>query len=183
MTNSATDSARSSDATPWIVAGVLGALAIALGAVVLFVIHPDHNHKRGLSHKTGLTSVEQQAVDAASQQALNLTTYSRANFEADYKRTVDGTTGKLRSDLSDASKKALLLAQMNSGKFDLQGQVSKAAFESAADGKYSVLVYVQGFQLLPDNKKSAPIANRFLLTMEKVNNRWLATDLLAVNLT
>jgi hypothetical protein len=182
MTYSANDPARSNGSTPWIVAGALGAVAIALAAVVLFVIHPERSDKHRLSQKTGLTSTEQQAVDAATQQALNLTTYARATFDADYKRTVDGATGKLSQDLNDTSKKSKLLEQMNAGKFDLQGSVSKAAFETEADGKYSVLVYVQGFQLLAGGKKSAPIANRFLLTMVRDKGKWLASDLLAVNL-
>jgi hypothetical protein len=182
MTSTATDSARSNGSAPWIVAGALGAVAIALAAVVIFVIHPDRSDKHRLSQKTGLTSTQQQAVDAATQQAINLTTYARATFEADYKRTVDGATGNLAKDLNDATKKTKLLEQMNAGKFDLQGTVSKAAYETEADGKYSVLVYVQGFQLLADGKKSAPIANRFLLTMQRVKGKWLASDLLAVNL-
>ena len=178
----ATDSARSNEPMPWIVAGALGAVAIVLAAVIIFVIHPERNDKHNLSKKTGLTTTEQQAVDAASKQAVNLTTYSRAHFDADYQRTVDGATGKLSSDLNDASKKKALLAQMQAGKFDLQGTVSKAAFETTTNGQYSVLVYVQGFQLLDGGKKSAPIANRFLLTMVRSKGKWLASDLLAVNL-
>lgn len=177
-----TDSARSNGSAPWIVAGALGVVAIVLAAVVVFVIHPERNDKRNLSKKTGLTSTEQQAVDAASQQALNLTTYSRAKFDSDYQRTVAGSTGSLNKDLSDTTKKTQLLAQMQAGKFDLQGSVSKAAFETETNGQYSVLVYVQGYQLLANGKKSTPIPNRFLLTMVHVKGKWLASDLLAVNL-
>lgn len=177
-----TDSARSNGSAPWVVAGALGVVAIALAAVVLFVIHPEHSDKHNLSKKTGLTATEQQAVDAASQQALNLTTYSRAKFDSDYQRTVDGSTGSLNKDLSDTTKKSALLAQMQAGKFDLQGSVSKAAYETETKGQYSVLVYVQGYQLLDGGKKSAPIANRFLLTMVRIKGKWLASDLLAVNL-
>jgi Mce-associated membrane protein len=175
-----TDSAGSRDRTPWVVAAVLGIVAIALAAVVIFVIHPDRNDKQALARATGLTSVEQQAVDAASHQALNLTSYSRANFEADYARTVAGASGKLASDLADKSRKSALLAQMQKGKFDLQGQVANAAFETTADGKYSVLVYALSYKSGTGTTHELSSRNRFVLTMQRIGGRWLATDLLSV---
>lgn len=177
-----TDAARSNDATPWIVAGALGIVAIVLAAVVLFVIYPDKHDKQKLANARGLTTTEQQAVDAASKQALNLTTYARKTFEADYARALAGATGAFAKDLQDTTKKAALLKQMNDGKFDLQGSVSNAAFETVADGKYSVLVLTQSYQLLADNKKSAPTQNRFLFTMQHTGGKWLASDLQAVGL-
>lgn len=182
MSNSATRPNRSDGALPWLVAAVLAVVAIALGAVVLFVIHPDKQDKQKLAAQAGLTALEQQAIDAASKQAVNLTTYSRKSFDADYARTVAGATGSLAADLNGGTRKATLLKQMQSGKFDLQGTVSSAAFESQAGNAYSVLVLTQSFQVLDNGQKTAATANRFILTMQHVGGKWLASDLLSVGL-
>jgi Mce-associated membrane protein len=170
------------DRLPWVVAAVLAVIAVALGAVILFVIHPDKQDKQKLAAATGLTALQQQAIDAASKQAVNLTTYSRATFDADYARTVAGSTGALKADLSDSTRKSTLLKQMQSGKFDLQGSVSSAAFEAESGGKYSVLVLTQSYQVLSNGQKTAATPNRFQLTMLRIDGKWLASDLLSVGL-
>jgi hypothetical protein len=162
---------------PLVTAVVLGAIAVALFVVLLAVIRPDRTH-----HTTarGLTGTEQQAVDAAKQIVTNTLTYSRASFDKDYARTLAGATGSLASDLGKL--KSQVLSQMNAGKFDLQGQVTAAAFEQSDGTNYLVLVSAQGFKLPDGGQRTLQSAPRFELTMVRTGGRWLANNLTYVGL-
>jgi len=167
---------------PWIVASVLGVVAIALGAVVLFVIHPDRDDKQEAARAVGLTSTAQQAMDAASKQVINLTTYSRKAFEADYARAMSGATGDLLGDLQKADNKTNLLKQMQDGKFDLQGEVTNVAFEESSGDKYLVLISSNGYKVPDGAQRSLQTRARFEVTMIHSGSKWLASTLTSVGL-
>ena len=167
---------------PLTLAAVLGVLAIALGAVVLFVIHPDRNDRQATARAVGLTPTQQQAMDAASKQVINLTTYSRKSFEADYARTVAGTTGDLLADLTKPANKTNLLSQMNSGKFDLKGEVTNVAFEESSGDKYLVLVSSNGYKVPDTGQRALQTRARFEVTMVRSGSKWLASTLTSVGL-
>jgi Mce-associated membrane protein len=165
---------------PWLVAAVLGAIAVVLAAVLLFVIRPAHNRHAADKPELGLTSSEQQAVDAAAKQVVNILTYSRKSFDADYARTLSGATGALRSDL--AKQRATLKSQMIKGKYDLQGAVTSSAFEQINDKTSLVLVSAQGYKLPSGKPRTLASTARFEITMKSVNGKWLASDLSSVGL-
>lgn len=169
--------ARRADARPWIVAAALGAVAIALGAVVLFVIHPDRSDKQKLGRATGLTALQQQAMDAGRTEALNLTTYSRKAFAADYARALSGATGDLAKDLNSTPKRDQLLANMNSGKFDLSGQVVNTALEAQAGDQFSVLVLTLGYKVPDTGPKVQSSRSRFEMTIVRQGGKWLVSSL------
>lgn len=169
--------ARRADATPWLVASVLGVIAIALAAVVVFVIRPERNDKQDLADAVGITASQQQAMDAATKQALNLTTYSRKNFESDYARALSGASGSLAKDLADPSKKAALLKQMQTNKLDLQGQVLNTALEQQAGSQYSVLVLVVTYKVPDTGTRVLGSRNRFEMTLTRTGGKWLTSDL------
>jgi hypothetical protein len=167
---------------PWIVAAVMSAVAVALAVVVVTVVLPArHRHQRAAA-QVGLTALEHEAVDAASKQAVNLLSYRRADFAADYARTVAGATGALKSDLQNDTKKTTLLNQMVAGKFDLQGQVTASAFEDSNGANYAVLISASGYQVPDGAARTLASSNRFEIIMTKVGNNWLASDLQSVGL-
>ncbi|MDP9091681.1 MAG: hypothetical protein M3N95_01745 [Actinomycetota bacterium] len=177
-----TETKPSSGRVPWVLAAALAAVAVALAVVLATLALPArHRHQRAVA-QLGLTSLEQQAVDAASKQAVNLLSYRRATFDADYARTVAGTTGALKTDLLSGTKKSTLLSEMTSGKFDLQGQVTASAFEQAAGAKYAVLVSASGYQVPDSGSRTLNSSNRFEITMTRVGTAWLASDLQSVGL-
>jgi hypothetical protein len=173
---------RRADARPWIVASALGVIAIALAAVILFVIRPDRHDKQNLADAVGLTATQQQAIDAATKQALNLTTYSRKSFEADYARALAGSAGDLAKDLGDPTKKAALLSNMTKGKVDLQGQVLNTAFEQEADGKFAVLVLVVSYKQPDQGARTVGSRARFEMTLSHGTGKWLVSGLKNVGL-
>ena len=175
-----TQTRPASDRTPWLAAAVLGLIAVVLAVVLLVVIRPDRNRHASGKQDLGLSSSEQQAVDAGAKQIVNILSYSRKTFDADYARTLAGTTGALRADL--AKQKATLKSQMVKGKFDLQGTVTSSAFEQVSDNTSLVLVSAQGYKLPTGGQRTLASTARFEVTMKSVGGKWLASDLTSVGL-
>ena len=160
---------------PWITAAVLGVLAIALSLALFVFILPNRGNSPG-----ELNSTEKGAVTAAKQELINVLTYSRKTFDADYTRALNGATGGLRDDLS--KKKALTLQALTAGKFDLKGKVTAAAFEQQADGKTVVLLSATGYTVGADGVPVPKSIDRFELTMVKIKGKWLMSDFRNVGL-
>jgi Mce-associated membrane protein len=165
--------------TPWLVAAVLAAIAVVLAVVLLVVIRPDRRDQSG-GGNVGLTRSEQQALDAGAKQVVNILTYSRRTFDADYARTLAGTTGGLRTDL--AKQKAALESQLTKGKFDLQGTVTSSAFEEVSGKNTLILISAQGYKLPAGGQRTLASTARFEVTMTSVDGKWLASDLSSVGL-
>lgn len=167
---------------PWTVAALLGLAAIGVGAVVLFVVHPDRRDKERDSRRHGIAAQDQQAVDAARQEAINLGTFKRAAFESDYARGVAGATGNLRVDLAKTERKQALLESMKTGKFDLESDVVNSAIEQAADGKWSVLIYRQDYKVPDAGQRVLVNRDRLAFTVVREGGKWLVSDFVAVGL-
>jgi hypothetical protein len=177
-----TETRRRGAVAPWLVGGVAAVVAIVL-AVGLVVYHLPSRHGRVHAPVAGaLSGREQQAMQAASQEVVNLLTYARKTFNADFQRALSGMSGSLQSD--QAKDKAATLAAMNKGKFDLKGQVTQTAFEQS-DGKNAVLVLVSatGYQIPASGTPTPTTYARFEITMTDVKGAWLATNLSSVGLT
>jgi hypothetical protein len=165
--------------TPGLVAAGLAAIAVVLAVVLFVVIRPDRrDESRGA--KVGLTRSEQQALDAGAKQVVNILTYSRKTFDADYARTLAGTTGGLRTDLG--KQRAALKTQLTKGKFDLQGTVTSSAFEEANGKNSLILVSAQGYKLPAGGQRTLASTARFEVTMVSVDGKWLASNLSSVGL-
>ncbi|MDP9115934.1 MAG: hypothetical protein M3O28_01450, partial [Actinomycetota bacterium] len=177
-----TETTRQGVRAPWITAAVLGVIAIALGAVVLFVIHPDRNRREAAAKAVGLTADAQQAASAARTQVLNLTTYSRKSFDSDYARAVAGSTASLKTDIDDPKKKSTLLSGMTKGKFDLQGSVTNTAVEANSGTSWLILVSSQSYQIPDTGSRRLQGNTRFELTMTKIGAKWFASNLQTVGL-
>lgn len=170
-----TDSRDRSGIAPWATAGVLGVLAIVLAVALTVFIVPNRGTTPG-----ELTATEKSAVTAAKQELINVLTYSRKTFDADYARALNGATGALRDDLS--KKKALTLQALTAGKIDLRGKVTAAAFEQHAGGSTVVLLSATGYTVGANGVPVPKSIDRFELTMVKVKGKWLMSDFRNVGL-
>jgi len=170
-----TDTRGRSGIAPWITAGVLGVLAIALVVALTVFIVPNRGQGPG-----GLSSSEKSAVSAAKQELINLLTYSRKTFDADYQRALNGAAGKLREDL--ASKKALTRETLIAGKIDLKGEVTAAAFEERSGSSTVVLLSATGFTIGANGTPVPKSIDRFELTMTNIKGKWLMSDFRNVGL-
>jgi hypothetical protein len=165
------ESRRSSPA-PWIVAGIAGVIFIALIVVYYSALLPyrrDHTPAQ-------FTSTEQDAITAASTETVNLLSYRRADFDADYARAVNGATGQLKSEVQ--GNKAKTLKQLTTGKFDLTAKATHEALVGPAEKKepskgYVVLVTVNGYK---STQPDAPTQQSLQVTVIKVGGKWLVND-------
>lgn len=163
---------------PWIVAGILALLA---GLLVVLIVHTDavaQGNTRDAGSLVAPTADQQRAVQSAAIEAADLTTLSRARFEADFARALAGATGDLRHDL--VSKKSAYLSAMRAGRFDLRSSVVESAFESQTGGKVLALVTLNGSHVV--DKVTSPVTTpqRLELTMVKSGGKWLASEFLQV---
>lgn len=161
---------RRASAAPWITAGVAGLVLIALMMLYFFLLRPDEDEVIG-----DLSATETSAVNAAAGEMVNLLSFRRAHFEADYQRALAGATGSLRGDVQ--KNKAITLSTMKQGKFDLIGRVTHKALEGPADaGKktaYVVLVTVNGYRSITLDQ---PVQQNLEVTVVRTKGKWLASD-------
>jgi len=183
----ATDEAVRMPRAPWITAAVAG--VVLAGLIVTYLaflrgdIHDADRARAANRHLVAgdLNAEESRAVDAAATEMLNLVSFRRAQFEADWQRALDGVTGAVRSDVQ--SKKQLTLNAMTKGKFDLDGRVTHKALEgpvgSGQKRGYTVLVTIEGYRsTAPD----VPLQQNFEVTVVHQGTRWLAANVSNIGL-
>ena len=171
---------RRTPLAPWLTAAVAGLVLIALVLVYLLALRPDERdadrqHAQALRTSGQLTPAETAAMSAAGTEMVNLVTFSRAHFAADFQRALDGAAEPLRSDVEN--KRADTLKAMTGGKFDLYGRLTHKALSDTvqANGRhgYVVLVTINGYRsTAPDS----PIQQNLAVTVVDVNGKWLASD-------
>jgi hypothetical protein len=178
---------RRTSLAPWITAAVAGVVLIALLLVYLLWLRPDERdadreRADAVVASGQLTPEETAAMTAAGTEMVNLVTFSRAHFEDDFKRALDGTTGSLHSDVEKQHDNTL--KAMTDGKFDLSGRLTHKALSDSvqADGThgYVVLVTINGYHsTAPDS----PTQQSLAVTVLDINGKWLASDVTNIGVT
>ena len=165
------DSRRTAERSwaPWLTAVIA---AVVFVAAIIVYYAPLSNAKSNNS-VGDLTSDEKAAVAAATTETVNLLSYRRAHFDADYARAVAGASGSLKKDI--AADKATTLSTLTKGKFDLSARVTHEAFAGpTGTGKssYLVLVSINGYKsTTPD----VPTQQNLQVTVGKSNGKWLVS--------
>lgn len=163
--------AQRATAAPWIATGVAAVLMVA-AIVVYFVVG---NDGAAAARQNAFSSTEQAAVTAAGTETANLLTFSRAHFEADFQRALDGATGSIKTDIQ--GKKATTWKTLTAGKFDLSADVVHAALVGPVEKDkvqgYVVLVSLNGYQ---STQKNLPTQQNLQVTVEKQSGKWLVSD-------
>lgn len=156
-------------------ATALGAVAVLLAAGLgwLFVLRGEHADP-------GLTGREQAAVDAASRAMINLQTFRRAHFDADYTRAAGGLTGQLRREFT--SKKSALQRSLDTSRQDTAADVTQAAFEQSKGDAALVLLTMNNYRVDAGGRRTLFGSGRFEVTMQLVHGRWMASNLTSVGL-
>jgi hypothetical protein len=178
---------RRTPPAPWITAAIAGVVLIALLVVYFVVLRPDESdasaQRAAAKKKAGdLTATEMTAMTAAATEMLNLVTFSRARFNADFQRALDGATGSLRSDVE--KNRSTTLNTMTKGKFDLYGRLTHKALEAqVGSGKkrgYVVLVTINGYR---STAADQPVQQNLEVTVLNIKGKWLASDVTNVGVT
>ena len=161
---------------PWLVAGILAVVAAALGVTVFAVLPGSKEHRQNSVGNSSLSGQERAAMQAARIETVNLLTYARKSFDADWARAMAGATGQLKSDLQ--TDKATTQQNLTKNKFDVTATVTDVGLVGGdTRSGFQVLVVASGHRVDDSGTPSAAIPSRIQLTMTKAAGKWLASDL------
>ncbi|GAA2119118.1 hypothetical protein [Actinomadura alba] len=116
-----------------------------------------------------------QAVHAASQAARDLSSYDYRTLESDFRTATGQTTGKLRNEYAALAQQIRATAVQQQA--ISQTTVIKAGAESATTRQVTVLVFANRNATTTASPNRLPESLRIRMTMVKVGDRWLASDL------
>ena len=119
------------------------------------------------------------AVTAGAREVVNLLSYSRTDFPADFNRAQAGLTSVLQAQ--QLGKRAGLLQAMDRSQSDYAGQVRAVGVESASGTSVLLLVLATGYEVSA-SRGAQPLSGteRFEVGVEFVRGRWLVSEYLAL---
>ncbi|OBK91099.1 hypothetical protein A5648_15455 [Mycolicibacter sinensis] len=113
------------------------------------------------------------ALEAARNYAVILTTLDVKNIDMNYQQALDGATGEFKDQYSQGSAQLRqVLIDNNAGG---KGMVIDAAIKSTTKDKVEVLLFVDQSVTNAVNPSPRIDRNRVQMTMELVDDRWLAS--------
>lgn len=118
------------------------------------------------------------AVTAGAREVVNLLSYARATFDADFARAIDGLTGPLRTH--QIQQRAGLEQSMNQSQTDYAGVVRSVGVEGASGSSVLLLVCATGYSLQPGSAAPRSGTERFEVGVENVKGHWLVSEYLAL---
>jgi hypothetical protein len=159
----------------WLLAGLAVLLLVASGVIATVRVSQRH------SGAAQLTSAENDAVSAARQEAINIQTYRRKSFDADFQAALNGLTPTKQTQWQ--ANKASLKSQLTAQKIDSAATVSGAGLVSF-DGNSAVVAVASDTQRVDAAGKATTIArNRFQISMKLMHGKWLMDELESVSIS
>lgn len=120
-----------------------------------------------------LDQAAQQAKAAAEHYAVVLTSIGGADVDRNFTAVMDGATGEFKDMYSKSS--AQLKQVLIDSKAKADGKVIAAAVNSATPDKVEVMLFVDQSVTNVLNPQPRWDRSRILMTMDKVDGRWLAS--------
>ncbi len=152
----------------WGAAGVGLLAVIALAASALAIVFGLQ-----LKNRIDIENAGQEALRTAENYAVALTSIDTRNLDRDFTRVLEGATGEFKDMYSSSSSqlRQLLVDNQATGK----GTVIDAGIKSQSENKVEVMLFVD--QTVTNTASPDPRLDRsrILMTMEKVDGRWLAS--------
>ena len=127
-----------------------------------------------LHQKQAVDQAGQQALAAAQQYAVILTSVDASKLDQNFAAVLDGATGQFKDMYSQSSGQLKQLLIDNKAK--AEGKVIAAGIKSATPDKVEVLLFLDQSVTNSVNPKPRLDRNRIIMTMEHINGRWLASD-------
>lgn len=127
-----------------------------------------------LREQRAVADAGRQALAAAQEYALVLTSVDAAALDQKFAAAVDGATGEFKDMYRESS--AQLKQVLIDSKAKADGTVIAAAVESATTDRVEVMLFVDQAVTNALNPEPRVDRNRIIMTMEKVDGRWLAAN-------
>ncbi|WNG89256.1 hypothetical protein C6A87_008830 [Mycobacterium sp. ITM-2016-00317] len=121
-----------------------------------------------------LADAEAQASAAAQQYAVILTGVDAAKLDSNFAAVLDGATGEFKDMYSQSSAGLKQVLIDNEAK--ATGTVIAAGIKSATPTRVEVMLFVDQAVTNALNPEPRLDRNRIIMTMDKVDGRWLAGD-------
>ncbi|RWA20975.1 hypothetical protein [Mycolicibacterium elephantis] len=126
-----------------------------------------------LSEQRAVDNAGQQALAAAQQYALILTSVDGAKLDENFAAVLDGATGEFKKMYSESSNQLKQVLIDNDAK---AGEVIAAGIKSATKDKVEIMLFLDQAVSNKLNPEPRLDRNRIIITMDKVDGRWLASD-------
>jgi Mce-associated membrane protein len=158
---------------------VLALLCIpaAAAAIVFWVATPSSTSSGSL-----LSASSQQAMAAAKSSVQAILSYDYRSISSDIATAKSDSTGVFARQYAGTASR--LLAEAKQVKAIVQATVGSAGVVSAGPGTVVVLLFVDQASVRQDHGQKSPQTridqSRVRVTMTKVGNRWLVSDLAAL---
>ncbi|MGE2719613.1 hypothetical protein [Mycolicibacterium celeriflavum] len=127
-----------------------------------------------LQRERAVADAGQQALVAAQQYAVVLTSVDAAKLDENFAAVLDGATGGFKQMYSESSNQLKQALIDNKARAD--GKVIAAGIKSATTDKVEVMLFLDQSVTNALNPEPRLDRNRIVITMEKVDGRWLASD-------
>jgi len=162
---------------PRLLVWALGALVIVLVAAAVTVASTRLSHRRGGA--AAFSAADNAAISAARQETINIQTYRRASFDADFAAAMAGLTPAKRTQWQ--ANEATLKSKLTSQKIDATASVSAAGLVSSGPGVAVVALACDTYRVDANGKSTLTAQNRLQVTMKRMSGKWLMDDLSAVS--
>lgn len=148
-------------------------LAIALAALLAVSVAASVTFGLLFKGKADAQSASAAALDTARSYAVTITTYDYRELDQNIADVLEGATGEFKDQYSGASKSLRQLIE--EAKATAKGTVIDASVKSATDDTAEVMLFVDQSVTNVGTKQPRIDRNRVLMTLERRDDRWLAS--------
>ncbi len=162
-------SKQTSRERPWAVrAGAALVITCLVAAVVCAVVFGWK-----LKNRNEIDSAAQQASATAQAYAVTLTSIDAQHIDENFTAVLDGATGEFKDMYAQSSQQLKSLLIQNSARS--QGTVVDWSIKSASKNRVQVMMFVDQDVTNSASPEPRVDRSRILMTMDKVDGRWLAS--------
>lgn len=144
---------------------ILGAIVVALVAALVFVL---------LRSGGDGSSARQEALEAATTAAVDLTTYDHTRLDRDFAWVDDAATDSFAKEYAAANEP--LRGIITKLKADAVGTVLEASATEKSDDRVTVLLFVDQTITNGTDSKTRTERNRVVMSMVERGGKWLVDD-------
>ncbi|MCV7385258.1 mammalian cell entry protein [Mycolicibacter longobardus] len=153
------------------VLAVAGLVLLALAGALGWLGHRDHQVRQAQAQR-------EQFVQVARQAAINLTTISYTQADADVQRIIDSATGAFQDDFSQRSQPFLDVVKR--AQSESEGTVTEAGLESVDDDRADVLLAVSVRTSIAGTAQPEPRRWRMRISLQRTDDGTKVSNLVFV---
>jgi Mce-associated membrane protein len=156
----------------WLRIAAAAVAAVAIIALVVTVVLLG----RAYVDDRATEQARRDAPDAAARQAVAMLGYEFGTVETELPKAADGLTGDFKSDYTTLVEQAIIPGAKEK-QLTVRVSVQATSVVAASRDEVTVLLFVNQVTTSKDNPQAATSGSRVRMTMQKEDDRWLASVL------